>query len=71
MQIYEAPKGKQFRLKGNIVNVPVDICTTVSTLPRPQNENDTIQVKLKRRMRYENHVLAQNIRPQKVKEAVE
>ena len=41
MQIRELPRGGQYSLKGNVINVPVDIQPTVSCLPRPMDENFT------------------------------
>ena len=48
MQIRELPRGGQYSLKGNVINVPVDIQPTVSCLPRPMDENFTIAVQLKK-----------------------
>ena len=48
MQIKELPRGSQYSLKGNFINVPVDIQPTVSCLPRPMDENFTIVVQLRR-----------------------
>ena len=42
MQIRELPRGGQYSLKGNVINVPVDIQPRVSCLPRPMDENFTI-----------------------------
>ena len=33
MQIRELPRGRQLSFKGNVVNVLVDFCSTVSSLP--------------------------------------
>ena len=38
MQIRELPRGGQYSLKGNVINVPVDIQPTVSCLPRPMDK---------------------------------
>ena len=48
MQIRELHRGGQYSLKGNVINVPVDIQPTVSCLPRPMEENFTIAVQLKK-----------------------
>ena len=71
MKIHSAPSGGQKKIRGNIVNVPADVSTTVTTLPRLQDSNETIQVKLKRRLKYEHAVLSQAIRPAKVIKAAE
>ena len=33
MQIRELPRGGQLSLKGNVVNVPVDVMPTITALP--------------------------------------
>ena len=48
MQIRELPRGGQYSLKGNVINVPVDIQPTV----RPMDENFTIAVQLKKKLSY-------------------
>lgn len=49
MQIRELPRGGQMLVKGNVVNVPVDIQPTVNAFPRQIDEHVTIAVKLKKR----------------------
>lgn len=46
MQIRELPRGGQYSVKGNIVNVSVDIQPTVNSLPRKLDENVTVPVRL-------------------------
>ena len=65
----QAPRGKQLKITGNIVNVSAHVVRTVSMLPRLPNETSTIKVNLKRRLQYKSSALSQNIRPQKVAEA--
>ncbi|KAK3920767.1 Protein split ends [Frankliniella fusca] len=50
MQIRELGYQKQLGLKGNCVNVPIDINKTVTCLPRMDSEDDTLLVQLMRRM---------------------
>ena len=50
MQIRELPRGGQYSLKGNIINVPVDIQTTINNLPRPMDENFTVDIQLKKKL---------------------
>ena len=71
MKIQSAPSGGQKKIRGNVVNVPADVSTTVTTLPRLQDSNETIQVKLKRQLKYKHAVLSQAIRPAKVIKAAE
>ena len=47
MQVRELPSGGQLSIHGNVVNVPADVNSTVSVLPRPINESQTIPIKLK------------------------
>ena len=44
---------------------------TFQVLPNSGNEHQTIQVKIKRDLRYTNHVMSQNVQPYKVREAAE
>ena len=66
MQVRELPSGGQLSIHGNVVNVPADVNSTVSVLPRPINESQTIPIKLKRRLGYKHHYQFQNVRPTKV-----
>ena len=66
MQIRELPRGGQYSLKGNIINVPVDIQPIVSCLPRPLDENFTIAVQLKKKLSYKKVDFKENVRPLRV-----
>lgn len=39
----QSPRGKQFKLQGNVVNVPADVTNTVTMLPRLPTETATIK----------------------------
>ena len=52
MQIRELPRGGQYSLKGNVINVPVDIQPTTNCLPRPMDENITVAIQLKKKLSY-------------------
>ncbi len=71
MHVRELPRGGQLSIHGNVVNVPADVNSTVSILPRPINESQTIPIKLKRRLGYKHHYQFQNVRPSKVLEAAQ
>ena len=43
MQVRELPRGRQYSVNGNVVNVPVDSQPVVNVLPRPFDENEIIQ----------------------------
>ena len=68
-KLMQAPRGKQFKISGNIVNVPADVTNTVNTLPRLRQETGTIKVQLKRRLQYKSSALSLNVRPYKVFQA--
>ena len=61
---------KQFGLKGNLVNVPMNIDTNVSILPRKFSDTHTIQLKLMRQMKNKNAFMYETIRPKVVHTAV-
>ena len=63
-QMRELPSGGQLGIQGNVVNVPADTISTVSSLPRNLPESQTIPIKLKRRLRYKSHVMFENVRPE-------
>ncbi len=71
IQVRELPRGGQLSIHGNVVNVPADVNSTVSILPRPINESQTIPIKLKRCLGYKHHYQFQNVRPSKVLEAAQ
>ena len=52
MQIRELPRGGQYSLKGNVINVPVDIQPTINCLPRPMDDNFTVSIQLKKKLSY-------------------
>jgi len=43
-KLIEPSRGKQLKIRGNIVNVPADVNTTISILPRLPNQSRTIKV---------------------------
>jgi hypothetical protein len=61
---------KQFGLKGNLVNVPMNVDTNVSVLPRSFSDTYTIQLKLMRQMKNKNAFMYETIRPKAVHTAV-
>ncbi|CAF1628818.1 unnamed protein product [Rotaria sp. Silwood1] len=61
---------KQFDLKGNLVNVPMNVDTNVSILPRTFSDTQTIQLKLMRQMKNKNAFMYETIRPKVVHTAV-
>ena len=68
-KIYQAPRGEQLKINGNVVNVPADVNSTVNMLPRLADDTGAIKVQLKRRLQYKSSALSLNIRPNKVMQA--
>ena len=66
MQIRELPRGGQYSLKGNVINVPVDIQPTINCLPRPMDENFTVAIQLKKKLSYNKVDFKENVRPLRV-----
>ncbi|KAK3105661.1 hypothetical protein FSP39_002926 [Pinctada imbricata] len=63
MQMRELPRGGQYCVKGNVVNVPVDIQPVINALPRQMDDTGTIPIKLKKKMSYKKCDFKENIRP--------
>ena len=70
MQIRELPRGGQYSLKGNVINVPVDIQPTINSLPRPMDENFTVAIQLKKKLSYKKVDFKENVRPLRVLSAL-
>ena len=50
MQLRELPRGGQLKISGGVVNVPANVNSTITCLPRSLNESYTVPIKLKRRL---------------------
>ncbi|CAF4541376.1 unnamed protein product, partial [Rotaria sp. Silwood2] len=61
---------KEFIDTGNLVNVPMNVDTNVSVLPRSFSDTHTIQLKLMRQMKNKNAFMYETIRPKVVHSAV-
>ena len=68
-KLMQAPRGRQFKIHGNVVNVPAEVSNTVNILPRLPSETGTIKVNLKRKLQYKSSALSLNVRPHKVVQA--
>ena len=68
-KIMQAPRGKQLKINGNVVNEPADVINTVNLLPRLLEQSGTIKVQLKRTLLYKSSALSLNIRPHEVLQA--
>ena len=65
-KIMQAPRGKQFKITGNVVNVVADVTTSISLLPRLPTQTAAIKVNLKRKLQYKSSALSLNVRPSMV-----
>ncbi|GFY39010.1 ATP-dependent DNA helicase [Trichonephila inaurata madagascariensis] len=63
MQIKECSYDRQLGIKGTIVNVPITLNQTVSTLPKNINDTATVHVKLKRRLKIKSDYMYRVINP--------
>ena len=51
MQLRELPKGGgQLKISGGVVNVPANVNSTITCLPRSLNESYTVPITFKRRL---------------------
>ena len=58
------PKGKLPKIKGNLCNIPVnEVYDNCQSLPRPEDSNALLIVKLKLKAEYRSHVLFESVRP--------
>ena len=57
-KLMQAPRGNQLKIKGIVVNVPVDVNNTVNILPWLPQEIGTIKVQLKRQLQYKSSELS-------------
>jgi hypothetical protein len=71
MQVCMLPRGKQFQLSGAVVNVPAVLSRVQTLLPRRFGMEETVALKLKRRLRYKGTYKFENIRPDKVMRALQ
>ena len=71
MQLRELRPTTQLGIRGNIVNVPIDIEQSVNILPREFYRTSTIQLAFKRRLQYKGNYIAEWVRPHAVYRATE
>ena len=66
MQLQQLPRGGQLSIHGNVVNLPTNMTSTVSCLPRNITDEQTIPLKLKRKLQYRQHFQFQTVRPNRI-----
>jgi len=57
-KLMQAPRGRQFKIHGNVVIVPAEVSNTVDMLPRLPSETGTIKVNLKKKLQYKSSALS-------------
>ena len=62
--------GKQRGIKGNVVNVPIDLPKTVQSLPRRLEDCHTVQIKFKRMVSHKSDYIHERLRPARVWNAI-
>ena len=65
------PKGRQRKVQGVIVNVPIACDTVCQNLPRPSECSGVILLKLKRKLQYQGHERYEAVRPVVIQRALE
>lgn len=70
MKLLALRRGKQKCVHGCVVNIPVEPEDSVSILPRVASSASIVLVKLKRKLQYRGHVFLQNIKTQKILDAL-
>ncbi|CAC5394741.1 unnamed protein product [Mytilus coruscus] len=63
MQIRQLPRGGQLSVKGNVVNVPVEVQPTINSLPHTLEKSGTISVKLKKKLAFKKCDFSKNVGP--------
>ena len=70
MKLLALPRGTQTCVHNFVVNIPVEPEDSVSILPRVPSSASMVLVWLKRKLQYRGHVFLQNIKPQKILDAL-
>ena len=71
MKMVALPCGKQRAIHGPAVNVPTDLTSVCTLLPRLPSQIQMIPMKLKRKLCYKGHYMYQYIRPSKILAALQ
>jgi hypothetical protein len=71
VKLMALPKGGQFGVHGPVVCVPSNVSETVKSLPRPQNVDQIIRVKLKRKLAYKGYYQYQFVNKEHIETALQ
>ena len=70
MKLVSLPRGGQYGINGPCVNVPAELTTICTVLPRLPQEVQLVHFKLKRRLKYKGHHMSAIIRPRAILDAL-
>lgn len=70
MKMLALPRGGQNGVHGPVTCVPSNVTETVNVLPRSENNDFIIQVKLKRKLTYKGHYEYKFVHTDKIKTAI-
>ena len=59
-------KGKLSKIKESVCNIPIETANICNILPRPAVSNGLVVVKLKRDLKYKNHVYFEPLCPRSI-----
>ena len=62
MKMVALPSGKQRSIHGPAVNVPTDLSSVCSLLPRLPSQTQMVPMKLKRKLSYKGHYMYEYVR---------
>ena len=71
MKMVALPCGKRRAIHRSTVNVPTDLTTVCTLLPRLPSQAQMVPMKLKRKLCYKGHYMYQYVQPPKVLAALE
>ena len=72
-KIYQLPKSRMAACKDHLINIPIcsdDVINTIQNLPRMPNEAGLLEVKLKRKLEYDNSHQQSYIDPKRIYKAL-
>ena len=73
-KIYQLPKSRMAGCKDRLINIPInddDVLNTIKNMPRTPKEAGLLEVKLKRKLEYDNNHKKEFINPEKLYKSLE
>ena len=68
-KIYQLPRSRMAGCKDRLINIPIhdgDVINTVQRLPRTPSEAGLVEIKLKRKLEYNNYHKKEYVDPKKI-----